>query len=203
MNKDDLKSLGILIRNALMRIPPPTGRKSLTKAIYETLKSHKAIRAALQQEFEGPIKCRYAGCPPVVKSGKKPRKVLGYLWDFSFTRFEIPQAIEQDGTVSGPNRYEILLVVESELGTSHEICRDLLKLLEARAAIRCLIYKQPTEQHRQRLHSRFIRVLHNHAHFNPRCEQWLFVGLSWVPGHIQGDAYTLAADGSRLIPVGT
>jgi hypothetical protein len=147
--------------------------------------------------------CRYAGCPPVVKKGKKPRKVLGYLWDFSFSRFAIPQAIEQDGTVSPPNKYEILLVVESELGTCHEICRDLLKLLEARAAIRCLIYRQPTAQHRQRLHARMVRVLHNHAHFNPKTEQWLFIGLSWGLDTIRGEVYTLAADGSQLIPVGS
>ena len=173
----------------------------MTKAIYATLKSHQPIRSVLKGQFGGPVKCRYAGCPDVVKKGKKPRKVLGYLWDFSFSRFAIPQAIEQDGTVTPPNKYEILLVVESELGTSHEICRDLLKLLEARAAIRCLIYQGRTERHRQALHERMIRVLHNHAHFNPKTEQWLFVELSWGTGQVQGKAYTLAGDGLQLVPV--
>ena len=198
MNKN-LESLGILIRDALNKIPQFAGRRALTKDIYEILKSHAPIRTALKAQFGGPIKCRYAGCPAVVEKGKKPRKVLGYLWDFSFSRFAIPQAIEQDGQVQLSGKYEILLVVESELGTSHEICRDLLKLLEARAAIRCLIYKQPAERHRQRLHDRMIRVLHNHAHFNPDVEQWLFVGLLWSLGRVRAEAYTLAANGLQLI----
>ena len=90
-------------------------------------------------------------------------------------------------------------MVESELGTAHEICRDLLKLLEARAAIRCLVYKQPKQQHQlEKLHSRMIRVLHNHAHFRPRSEAWLFIGLSWVPGHIDCDVFTLSDGGTKI-----
>ena len=196
---DDLESLGGLIRDALTSIPPPTSRRLLTKAIYETLKSSHAIRTALDRQFGGPVKCRYPGCPPVDRKGKRPRKVLGYLWDLSFSRFAIPQAIEQEIPISPPGKYEILLVIESELGSAHEICRDLLKLLDARAKIRCLIYRQPTD--RQRLHARMVRVMRNHAHFDPETEQFLLVGLTWRPGQLQVQAYTLSADGSQVIEI--
>ena len=196
-NMEYHESLGILIRDALNKIPSPVIRRALTKAVYEKLKSHTPIRLSLEAQFVGPIKCRYAGCPPVEK-GKKRRKVLGYLWDFSFSRYDIPAAIEQDGPVALSGKYELLLVVESELGTSHEICRDLLKLIEARAAIRCLIFKHPARDW-QRLHDRMIRVLHNHAQFRPGDEQWLFFGLLLGSERVQAQAYTLTADGSQLI----
>jgi hypothetical protein len=201
MDKATLESIGILIGDALAGIPASESRRELTTAIYETLKSKTAIRSTLAREFGGPIKCRYAGCEEIMKEGLKHRKVLGYLWDFSFSRFTIPQAIEQEGTIPEPNKYEILLLVESELGTSDEICRDLLKLLEARTAIRCLVYRQPSAAHMEQLHSRFIRVLHNHAYFRPRVDHWLFVGLSWAHEVVHTDVYTLGGKGSRLIHV--
>jgi hypothetical protein len=201
MDKATLRSIGTMICDALAGIAAFETRKQLTKAIYETLKTNTAIRDAVAQEFGGPIKCRYAGCEEVEKEGVKHRKVLGYLWDFSFSRFAIPQAIGQEGSIPEPQRYEILLLVESELGRNDEICRDLLKLLEARTAIRCLIYKQPRVARREQLQSRFIRVLHNHAHFRPRADNWLFIGLSWAPGVVHADVYTLGGNASRLIHV--
>ena len=165
-------TLGKRIRDAVLQIAPPAGAgRPSTKAIYEALKT---VRPVLKNRFGGPVRCRYAGCPPVSDRShtEKPRKVLEYLWDFSFSRFDIPQAIEQTGypPLSG-GKYELLFVVESELGTADEICRDLLKLVEARASVRCLVYKQPKRPKRRKdLHSRIIRILHHHAHFAPRSE---------------------------------
>jgi hypothetical protein len=198
---DLAESLAVLIRDALRTIPPPTGqRRPSTTAIYETLKALKKARKALEQAFGGPVRCRYPGCPPVESHGKKTRKVLGYLWDFSFSRFTIPEAIGQQGdSVPAGRKYEMLFVAESELGTPDEICRDLLKLLDARAAVRCLIYRQPKEPRAlQRLHARMIRVLQNHAHFE-LAGNWVFVGLSWRPGSIAVEAYALAAGGLGLV----
>jgi hypothetical protein len=125
------------------------------------------------------------------------------LWDFSFSRGTILQAIEQRGhKLPSSDKFELLLVVESELGTDDEICRDLLKLLEARTTIRCLIYRQPRRlQGRQRLQSRMIRVMRNHAHFKPTSETWLFFGLTWGQGHIDCDVYTLNHGGTAFSPL--
>lgn len=197
---DLAESLAVLIRDALRTIPPPTGqRRPSTTAIYETLKALKKARKALEQAFGGPVRCRYPGCPPLMSPGKQTRKVLGYLWDFSFSRFTIPEAIGQQGeSVPAGQKYEMLFVAESELGTSDEICRDLLKLLDARAAIRCLIYRHPKRAtSAQRLHSRMIRVLQNHAHFQ-LANDWAFVGMSWRPGSIAVEAYTLTTGGLDL-----
>jgi len=94
-----LAKLGNVIRNAIIKVTPPAGRKRpSTKEIYGAL---KAARPLLTKRFGGPVKCRYAGCPPVTKKGcgGKPLKVLEYLWDFSFSRFDIPGAIEQCGNL--------------------------------------------------------------------------------------------------------
>lgn len=196
------RQIGKIIRDVILRVAPPVGRKRpSTKAIYEAL---KAARPALLSEFGGPVKCRYAGCPPVAnRDCPRPLKVLEYLWDFSFSRFDIPSAIEQCGRVPHGSKYELLFVAESELGTAHEICRDLLKLIDARAAIRCLVYRQPHQPNRRtQLHARMIRVMHRHANFDPRIERWLFVGLAWRQGHIACDVYTLNDDASGFLPVG-
>ncbi len=193
-------SLGKVIRNAILKIAPPTrDERPSTKQIYQAL---KAARPILSSEFGNPVKCGYAGCPPVMgyKYCKRPLRVLEYLWDFSLSRFDIPRAIEQCGTLPAGSKYELLFVAESELGTAHEICRDLLKLLEARAAIRCLVYKQPKQpDRRQQLHSRMIRVLHKHALFDPKSEVWLFVGLVWRQGYLGCDVYTLNDGASELV----
>ena len=197
---DLLESIGVLVGDALANIEPPAGNgRPSTKAIYETLKKMNSVRSALAREFGGPVKCRYAGCPPVVKEGKH-QKVLGYLWDFSFSRFSIPNAIQQDkDALPDGAKYEMLMVVESELGDETEICRDLLKLLDARAAVRVLVYRQPKDARcRERLHGRMVRVLHNHAHFDPATDRWLFVGLTWRPGSIRTNVYTVTADGARF-----
>lgn len=196
------QSLGKVIRDAMLKIEPPAGtERPSTKQIYQAL---KAARPVLSKQFGDPVKCRYAGCPPVTNYMycKRPLRVLEYLWDFSFSRFDIPHAIEQCGTMPGGSKYELLFVAESELGTAHEICRDLLKLLEARAAVRCLVYKQPKQpDRRQQLHSRMIRVLHKHALFDPKSEVWLFIGLVWCQGYLDCDVYTLNDEASELVTI--
>jgi hypothetical protein len=113
----------------------------------------------------------------------KAFKVLEYLWDFSLSRYAIPQAIgDPNATPIANGKYELLFVAESELGTANEICRDLLKLLEARTSVRCLIYRQPKRaRERTQLETRMVQVMHRHAHFLPNPGTWLFVGLTWSP----------------------
>ena len=192
--------LAPVLRKAILKVAAPVSReRPSTRAICEAL---KVARGKLAHRFGGPVKCRYAGCPSVVNDDYT-EKVLAYLWDFSFSRFRITEAIEQRGKWPSPqSKYEILLVAESELGTAHEICRDLLKLLEARAMVRCLIFRQPKRARRQEaLQQRMLRIMHRHRHFDPQSENWLFLGLCWGPGQLSCDAYTLNEAGTAFSPL--
>lgn len=191
-----------VIRCAIQKIAPPLGaERPSTNEIYGALKK---VRSLVSARFGGDVKCRYKGCPPVAngKAGGRPLKVLEYLWDFSFSRFDIPRAIEQYGTLPAGQQYELLFVAESELGSSHEVCRDLLKLLEARSRIKCLVYKQCRRSpKREELHSRMVRVLRNHAYFDATSEDWLFVGLTWRAGHLECSVYALNESSSALVEI--
>lgn len=198
-----LVDLGAALRSRILEMDPPKrGRRPNTKKICEALESSKKV---IDQRFGGPVMHRYRGRAPNLQPSysSKPQKSLEYLWDFSFSRFAIPQAIEKSGTAKiTNNKYELLLVAESELGTADEVCRDLLKLLEARCRVRCLIYKRPQRSSSVRaLHERMIRVMHNHAHFQPRREVWLLVGLAWAQGPLTCELHTLNARGTRVVPV--
>jgi hypothetical protein len=200
-----LHKLAKLIRDAILSIHPPAGSgRPSTHAVYKAL---KRVRPVIEHHFGGPVYCRYSGCPkgPATSYsvGGHSFKVLEYLWDFSFSRFAIPQAIEAPETkpVAG-GKYELLLVAESEMGTEDEICRDLLKLLEARTVIRCLVYRQPKRPvDRQKFQARMIRVLHNHAQFQRCPGLWLFVALTWSGGNIACDLYTINEDLNAFSPL--
>lgn len=166
----------------MLALTPTAGGRPSTKAILEALTK---ARPVIENWCGGPVVRRYSGCPEgsaksYRKSGREFR-VLEYLWDFSLSRYAIPQAIEDPRAKALDNgKFELLLVGESELGTSNEICRDLLKLLEARTSLRCLVYRRPRRQRdRDALEARMVRVLHNHAHFAESPGLWLFVGLTW------------------------
>lgn len=174
--------------------------------MYEALKK---ARPVIEKRFGAPVICRYSGCPeePAKQYSKGGHvfKVLEYLWDFSFSRYAIPQAIEDpQAKPVRDGKFELLFVAESELGTKNEICRDLLKLLEARTSVRCLVYRQPRRpQERQDFQARMIRVLQNHAYF-ARCPGiWLFVALAWAHQRMECDLYTLNGQLDALIPVRT
>ena len=198
-----LKDLGAALRSAIIKVHPPRGsERPKTKKIYEALESTEQL---LAKHFGGPVFHRYRGRAPNLKPSysKTPQKSVEYLWDFSFSRFAIPQAIEKEGkkTISGA-KYELLLVAESELGTSDEICRDLLKVLEARCSVRCLICRRPKQELSCRaLHERMIRVIHNHAHFRPAKEIWLLVGMEWAPGRLTCELHTVNKRGTAVVSV--
>ena len=99
-----LAKLGNVIRNAIIKVTPPAGRKRpSTKEIYGAL---KAARPLLTKRFGGPVKCRYAGFHLSRRRGAvgSPSRCLSYLWDFSFSRFDIPGAIEQCGNLPGAGK---------------------------------------------------------------------------------------------------
>ena len=137
-----------------------------------------------------------------MKSCSEPkRKVIEFLWDFSFSRYLIPEVIEQKGyekIVGG--KFMLLFVAESELGTPTEICRDLLKLMEARAPIRCLIYPKPKRQKKHKeLQQRMVRVMSAHEHFGPPEEGWLFIALDCDSDPVSCEFFTLADDLSAMV----
>ena len=191
------------VKSAIQSVPPPPGNgRPSTREIYAALT--KGLRRVVAKEFGGPVYRRYSGCPEGPTNGYsttpgKAFKVLEYLWDFSLSRHAIPQAIRDphaSAMAGGP--FELLLVGESELGTQNEICRDLLKLLDARARVRCLVYRQPRRDwNRTMLESRILQVMRGHAHFLPNPGLWLFAGVSWTPGSLACTVRTLtkAADG--------
>lgn len=202
---DVLQDLAKVIRPAILAIGSPVGsERPSTDAVYGALKK---ARPVIEARFGGPVYCRYSGCPegPATKYSKGGHvfKVLEYLWDFSFSRYAIPQAIEASkAKTMGDGKFELLFVAESEMGTKDEICRDLLKLLEARSTIRCLVYRQPRRSgDRHRFEARMIRVLHNHAYFQACPGIWLFVALTWGPQHIECDLYTLDRGLNALSPL--
>ncbi len=199
--------LAAAIRSSMLAVVPPSGSgRPSTKALCDALSKARPI---IEKRFGGPVIRRYSGCPegPAKSYSKNARefKVLEYLWDFSLSRYAIPQAIEDPRAkpmVGG--KFELLLVAESELGTKNEICRDLLKLLEARTLVRCLVYRRPKMLgERQNLEARMVRVLHNHGHFAPCPGIWLFVGLTWGHQRIECNISTLNERLNALIPVPT
>jgi hypothetical protein len=199
-----LPELAAAIRKDVLAVQPPAGAgRPSTKELCQALTTARNIAA---KRFGGPVFRRYSGCPDSPGSYSKSGgafKVLEYLWDFSLSRWAIPQAIEDPRAKTMSNgKFELLLVAESELGTSNEICRDLLKLCEARTRIRCLVYRRPKRTGAQQaLEQRMIRVLHNHAHFEADPGLWLFVGVTWEPGQIDCHTSTLNADLDAFIPL--
>ena len=196
-----VKQIGPAIRHIQ---PPMAAKRPSTKAIYAALKT---ARNVIKKRFVGPVLCRYSGCMEdrdnKYRCNGRVFKVLEYLWDFSFSRFAIPQAIEDsDAKPMSGGKFELLFVAESELGTKDEICRDLLKLLDARTSIRCLVYKQPKRNfERQDFEARMVRVLKNHAHFKSSPGTWLFVGLTWTPEKVTCDFQTLNNDLTAIVPI--
>lgn len=198
------------VRRAMATVPGPAGaRRPSTRAICDALTN--ALRPVVEAEFGGPVYRRYSGCPdgPAKAFSKTPGrafKVLEYLWDFSLSRHAIPQAIGDPHATpmpTGQGLFELLLVGESELGTQTEVCRDLLKLLEARARIRCLVYREPTRaRDLRRLESRMIQTMRNHARLHESLGTWLFVALRWPDGKIACAVRTVTRQLDGLVEIG-
>lgn len=183
------------IRRAFGKIPLPTGNgRPSTIEIYKALKN---IRLLILKKYGGPIFSRHSGgqneSTSIYALNGRTFRTLEYLWDFSLSRYAIPQAIEvSNAEPINEGKYELLMVAESELGTKDEICRDLLKLLEARTAIRCLVYRQPKRlAERRNFESRMLRVLHNHAYFEQSPGLWLLIGITWSAQKMEYEVYTL------------
>src|ERR1700722_16436764 len=114
------------IRDSFNKIQPPIGwHRPTSKAIFEALKT---VSPLIEDNFGGPIFCRYAGCQKKAaasENNKRRFKAIEYLWDFSLSRFQIPDAIEQKGAEAIQNgKFELLFVAESEIGQKDEVCRD-------------------------------------------------------------------------------
>ena len=61
-----------------------------------------------------------------------------FMLDFSITMGAIPVVIGQvtEPRLPSDEKYEILLGVESEMGSRNEVLRDLLKLLDVKARVK-------------------------------------------------------------------
>jgi len=91
---DVVHAIAMRIGAAIRQIQPPKrSERPSTVAVYQALQS---IRGLLKTNYGGPVFSRYSGCPDDCEqkySRGRQFKVLEYLWDFSFSRFAIPQAI--------------------------------------------------------------------------------------------------------------
>ncbi len=173
--------------------------------IFRALKSIRII-VGNDDGSQSPIKCRHAGYKKEdqVSNPKPEFKVIEYLLDFSLSRFSIPDAIDDTRANSIlDGKFELLFsTAESELGNDLEVCRDLLKLLDTRSKIRCLLYKKrPNPQKVDNLNRRILNVLNHHAHFEDTRDGWLFVALEKADGHVTASAFTLADNELRIVPV--
>lgn len=184
---------------AAIESPAPRGHE-FTKSLCGALMASVPV---LVSRFGEPVVGRYPGCPPsydrYTESGRQFR-TLGYLWDFCISRYSIPQAIEQDTqNPIGDGKFEMLMVAESELGTSTEVCRDLLKLLLAPSIVRCLIYNAGNNdgEFQKRMH----RVMRNYEHFSQATTGWLFVPLRWAHRRPTCEFFTLDQDAVALVPL--
>jgi hypothetical protein len=201
-----IPQLGRALRPAFQGLVPiGAGRRLSTFDVCGALAS---VRPLLEQEFGGPLYHRFEGCvdqgdPPSLRLDGTQFRVLEYLWDFSISRFSIPQAIEDPRAppLNG-GRFDVLFAAESELGTANEVCRDLLKLMVGRATIRCLVYRLPEHQNkRNALDTRLMRVLQNYAHFANDPGLWLFVSLRWGTQQTQCTITTLNDNSDGLVAV--
>jgi hypothetical protein len=153
-------------------------------------------RRVFELEVGGPVTSRWS-----VGNREKLRKtlVLEYLLDYGICRFSIPQAIRQQKAgfreLEPNEKYEILLAVESELGDDSEVVRDLLKLLDVKTRLRCLVFRKRPRVG-QRLLERIEWTLSHHAHYNPR-EPLLLMGLppTKTQDFAEGVEFTLIRNG--------
>jgi hypothetical protein len=161
-------------------------------------------RRVLTDHFTGTLRFRYAGYKRGAGNSEDATsaikfKVLEYLWDFSFSRSRITEAIEQANADRLSGKFRLVFVAESEMGTPTEICRDLLKLAEARAPVRCLVYRRPKRNsEHEKMKARMARVLNNHETFMHITTGWLFISLLVTTTTMECEFYTLNEHGTTL-----
>jgi len=177
-------------------------RRIRSSVIFKALRS---TRNLVEESFEGPIRCRYTGYNVGDNDlcTQEGFKVLEYLVDFSFSRFSIPQAIGDPNAENiQDGGYQLVFAAESELGTPNEVCRDLLKLLDVRSSIRCLLFKRRVNQpSADRLKIRMLNVLRNHALSDDTMHGWLFIALDAQDDNVSCFFYTLDNELNDLVPI--
>ena len=173
-----------------------------SSVIFRALQS---TRNLIENYFGGPIRCRYPGYSVGDNDfcAQEESGVLEYLVDFSFSKFSIPQAIgdsHAEGIQNGG--YQLVFAAESELGTPSEVCRDLLKLLDVRSTVRCLLFQHRARPfYENKLKNKILNVLHNHAFFEDTRNGWLFIALSEQGGNVICCFYTLGDGFNDLVPI--
>ena len=101
-----------------------------------------------------------------------------------------------------PIAYQLVFTAESELGTPKEVCRDLLKLLDVRSSIRCLLFKHRVQQpDADQLKARMLNVLRNHALIADSMSGWLLTALDVQDGKVVCSFYTLGNNLDDLVTI--
>jgi hypothetical protein len=199
--KPIIRELAVQIQNAFQSNDTAldASKRIPSAVIFAALES---IKPLIERDYgKGhPVTFRYAGYE---KKCPMQFDVLEYLVDFSFSRYMIPEAIAQlPATRIQDGTFELIFIAESELGTMDEVCRDLLKLLDVRSEIRCLLFHRLTQNAAiARLQERLLYVLHHHAHFGDTRHGWLFIGLDVEAGTVRCYPSTLTDDSTGFVPI--
>ena len=177
-------------------------RRDLSSHILWALQS---TRDLIHNHFDAPIKfrCSKAKVRNLAQCEQDNLGVLEYLVDFSFSKFSIPQAIGVPNAQDiQPIAYQLVFAAESELGTPNEVCRDLLKLLDVRSFVRCLLFKHRVQQaSADQLKKRMLDVLSNHALIADTMSGWLFIALDVQDGNVVCYFYTLGNNLDDLVTI--
>lgn len=162
-------------------------------------------RAVIERWYGNRIFCRFSKYDPIAFEGLSlPEgrfRVMEYLVDFSFSTCSIPQAIGDPKAEPPDQEFELLFVAESELGDDGDVCRDLLKLLDVQARVRCLVFKQRSEKLRRRLENRLLSVFRQHRHFHNSREGWLFVSLGVEDSRLRCTCFTLGPNFDQIVRI--
>jgi len=196
MSDVSLEKVALALRDKMEAKPISInhGRRIPSEEIFGILE--ESIRPLLETCYGNPIFCRYSGGGiNAIERGRDTGgfKVKEYLVDFSFSRFSIPQAIgDLRAGSNGQVGFKLLFTAESELGSEAEVCRDLLKLLDTRAEIRCLIYrKRSSLLGSNRLRERIVATLKRYADFDSIWRSCIFVELRAREKGVECSAYKL------------
>jgi len=166
----------------------------------------QSTRDLIHHHFGGPIRfrCAKSKAGNLNQCEQEGFGVLEYLVDFSFSKFSIPQAIGDPNAPQDiqPIAYQLVFAAESELGTPNEVCRDLLKLLDVRSSIRCLLFERRIQQpDADQLKTRMLNVLRNHALIEDTMSGWLFIALDVQDGKVVCYFYTLGNNLDDLVTI--
>jgi hypothetical protein len=153
--------------------PKPICRFSMGQ---ETEDTKSEFQQVLVNDRAGRLMQRYAK--------KAVSKLSESLVDFSLSNYSLAQAAGRKGKLPAGERFELLMIAESEMGTKDDVLEDFLKLTCVYARFKAIVYKAPKQKaSRKVLVEGFERIIQVARKAEDKSE-WLFLGipayLEWI-----------------------